>query len=477
MANNREQQTIFALATPMGRSGIAVIRISGPDSVVCVRKLASFLPANVESHRIYFGSLFSILKPKHRLDEVLLSLFLDGRSYTGEESVEISCHGNPLIVDEIQRELVATGCRLADPGEFTYRAFMNGKLDLVQAESVLSLIESQSSFEKDNALKQLGGQISSQIAALEKRALKTMAHIEADIDFSTEGLETMPRADLAESLKIMKQGLEDLLSGYRRGRVLEEGFRIVFAGAPNVGKSSLLNLVLGEDRAIVTSVAGTTRDLVEAWTEVAGVRVSWTDTAGLRSTQDVVESIGIDKVRSQLKKADLIFWVFAPDVVGNSDLQKDLDWILKDKPESLVVLLNKVDLQDTSNSKALKSHWDEFHVPFSDRIEAFGLSVLRGSSAGNQQDFQRLLLSEVESRIQSTGAADSVVLSRSRHFQSLSRALGLVEEAQSMTGDGFGNELVAMPLKEALVEIQSVLGIRYDEQIIDQIFKEFCLGK
>lgn len=477
MAKNREQQTIFALATPMGRSGIAVIRISGPHSVLNVRKLASFLPGNLESHRIYFGSLFSILKPNHRVDEVLLSIFLNGRSYTGEESVEISCHGNPLIVDEIQRELVAAGCRLADPGEFTYRAFMNGKLDLVQAESVLSLIESQSGFEKDNALKQLGGQISSQIGILEKRALRTMAHIEADIDFSTEGLETMPRADLVESLGVMKKGLEDLLSGYRRGRVLEEGFRVVFAGAPNVGKSSLLNLVLGEDRAIVTSVAGTTRDLVEAWTEVAGVRVSWTDTAGLRSTEDLVESIGIDKVRAQLKKADLIFWVFAPDVPGNSDLEKDLDWVLKEKPDALVVLLNKVDLQKAADFEIQNPSWSEFHVALGDRIQSAGVPVLRGSSTGNRENFRELLLSEVVSRIQSTGAADSVVLSRSRHFQSLSRALSLIEEAQNMTGDGFGNELVAMPLKEALVEIQSVLGIRYDEQIIDQIFKEFCLGK
>lgn len=478
MAENRDTQTIFALATPMGRSGIAVIRMSGNQSVACVRKLAPFLPIKVESHRVYYGHLESIRTPNHQVDEVLLTVFLGQKSFTSEESVEISCHGNPLIIEEIQQELTAAGARLAENGEFTYRAFMNGRLDLVQAESVLSLIESQSRFEKDNSLRQLGGGISALVSGIEKKTLRTLAHIEADIDFSTEGLETMTKQDLIANLQTLLGNVNELLSTYRRGRILEEGFRVIFVGAPNVGKSSLLNLVLGQDRAIVTNIPGTTRDLIEAWTEINGVRVSWTDTAGLRTTQDEVEAIGIHKVRDQLAKADLIFWVVAPDVQNNDDLRDDLLWVLKNKPDALMLLLNKTDL--VSGKQNQIDDLSAYGFASAEIVQKLksqtGLEVLRGNREA-ADSLKSQILASVAARIQNTGADERVVLSRARHYQSLSRSEANYREALAMAADGVGNELIAMPLKEALIEIQSVIGIRYDEQIIDQIFKEFCLGK
>lgn len=457
----RESQTIHALATPMGRSGIAVLRISGPGAVSVVRKIAPFIPAEVESHRVYYGHLESLLISGHRLDEVLLTPFLGGRSFTGEECVEISCHGNPVIIDEIQKELIHAGSLPAEPGEFTYRAFMNGRLDLVQAESVLSVIESQSPFEKANALKQLGGAVSQQIASIEKQILHTLAHLEADIDFSTEGLETMTTDELVTSLKKVSAQIDQLVSGYARGRVLEEGFRVVFAGPPNVGKSSLLNLVLGENRAIVTDIAGTTRDTIEAWTEVNGVRVCWTDTAGLRETQDLVENLGIDRVREQLRRADLIFWVSAPDVTVGDD-QRDLEWILRERPDVLVFLRNKADLGEVA-------------MPAVSGAES--IPVLQGSVLSSGADLVERIRGAVSDRIIATGAGDSVVISRARHFEALTSAKSAMDEALGMARDRIGRELLAMPLKEALVRVQSLLGIRYDEQVIDQIFKEFCLGK
>lgn len=465
MVNGRESETIFALATPSGRSGIAVLRVSGAGSVERLRRLASFLPNAVESHRIYYGHLDSVLNPGQIVDEVMLTIFLGHRSFTGEECVEISCHGNPVIIDEIQKELTAVGACPAQPGEFTYRAFMNGRLDLVQAESVLSLIESQSPYQKSNALKQLGGEVSAQVSALEKKLLRTLAHLEADIDFSTEGLETMSSSELLQSLESLLQESLFLLKGYQRGRLLEEGFRVVFAGPPNVGKSSLLNLVLGENRAIVTEVPGTTRDTIEAWTEISGVRVCWTDTAGLRETQDLVESMGIDRVREELRKADLIFWVNSPDVNSGSE-RGELEWILRERREALVFLVNKSDLLDVDETT-----WSPVGSVPNASI------VLRGSTRDHGAALLLQIKALVGSRILETGAGESAVISRARHFQSLQLAHASLTEAQAMARDRMGRELVAMPLKEALIQIQSILGIRYDEQVIDQIFKEFCLGK
>lgn len=456
----RESQTIHALATPMGRSGIAVLRVSGPGAVTVVRRLASFLPAEPESHRVYYGHLESQLNLGRRIDEVLITPFLGGRSFTGETSVEISCHGNPVIIDEIQKELIHVGSLPARPGEFTYRAFMNGRLDLVQAESVLTLIESQSPYEKANALKQLGGEVSGQVAAVEKSLLRTLAHLEADIDFSTEGLETMSLAELEGALQEITTRLRALLSGYSRGRVLEDGFRVVFAGPPNVGKSSLLNAVVGQNRAIVTEIAGTTRDTIEAWTEINGVRVCWTDTAGLRATDDLVETMGIDRVREQLKKADLVFWVSAPDVVSAED-QRDLEWLIEERPEVLAFVRNKADLGDV----------------VAPAVSATEAVVITGSAVHGASELAHQLRTTVETRILATGAGDGVVISRARHFEALTAAEAAMTEALGMARHGLGRELLAMPMKEALIQIQSLLGIRYDEQVIDQIFKEFCLGK
>lgn len=470
MALDRSSETIFALATPLGRSALAVLRISGPKSIPIVRRLARFLPVEVESHRVYYGHLQSILDSEVILDEVLLTAFLGKKSFTGEESVEISCHGNPVIIDEIQRELVTAGAVPAQPGEFTFRAFMNGRLDLVQAESVLSVIESQSPFEKTNALKQLGGELSEAVAGLEKQLLRTLAHVEADIDFSTEGLETMPQGQLVKQLEEVLGGLCSILEGYRRGRLLNEGFRVVFAGPPNVGKSSLLNLVVGQDRAIVTEIAGTTRDTIESWTDIGGIRVSWVDTAGLRDTSDRVEQLGIARVRSYLKKCDLVFWVLATDVAMGEEVE-DLKWLIEERPEVLVVVENKSDLLTDKGGESVRSAVG--------LLSDLGMEIptVRGSTVVNAGAFRDELVGLVRSKISDTGAADTAVISRARHFDSLQAAQNALLEAVALARDGISRDILAMPMKEALIQIQAVLGIRYDEQIIDQIFKEFCLGK
>ncbi|HEY8270443.1 MAG TPA: tRNA uridine-5-carboxymethylaminomethyl(34) synthesis GTPase MnmE, partial [Pseudobdellovibrionaceae bacterium] len=307
---DRDSQTICAVSTPHGVGGISVIRISGPNSLEVTRKIAKFLPQKIESHKIYFGTLQDF-QSRENVDEVLVAYFQKGHSFTGEEVVEISCHGNPQICQNILNLLITGGARSADKGEFTYRAFMNGKVDLVQAESILALIESQSEKAQKLALRQLKGQLSQKLERIEDQLTWLMAHIEAGIDFSTEGLDLVDTEIIKEKLVEIETSLKSLVNSYKAGRILKDGVRIALVGSPNVGKSSLLNLLLEEDRAIVTAIAGTTRDVISGDTKYDGLKLTFLDTAGIRNhTSDIVEQIGIQKSREAYADADVVLFVF-----------------------------------------------------------------------------------------------------------------------------------------------------------------------
>lgn len=458
-------QTICAVATPAGLGGISVIRVSGTRAADLVRKLADFLPASLVSHTIYYGFLERIDRSE-RIDEVLLSYFAAGRSFTGEETVEISCHGSPVICNEIMKELILAGCRIAEPGEFTYRAFMNGRVDLIQAESVQMLVASQTNEERKNSLRQLSGGLSEQVSVIESRLTRLLAHTEADIDFSTEGLETMAATESLREIEDLQKLVGDLIASYRAGRVLREGFRTLFLGRTNVGKSSLLNLVLAEDRAIVTDIAGTTRDLVEGWSDVRGVRVSWVDSAGLRETQEKVESIGIDKTLRESQKADLIFWVCdLSEEIEASELALVRDLVVQKK--DVIVLANKKDLVRDSQVRLLN---------LVGKLKGFGISEIFAVTTKGHGD-RAAILRCVEARVDKIGGANSVVVSQARHFEALGKAKASLDDAHQAHKDFASPEIIALALKEALIRVQEILGIRYDEQVIDRIFKEFCLGK
>lgn len=453
--------TICAVATPSGVGGISVIRVSGPKAVHCIRQLAEFFPERPESHTISYGFLRRS-SDQEKIDEVLLSFFAGGRSFTGEETVEISCHGSPKICSDIIQELVAAGARVANRGEFTYRAFMNGRIDLVQAESVHGLVVSQTALERKNLLRQLEGGLSERVVALEKDLTRLLAHIEADIDFSTEGLETMTSSELLLVAQRIGDEVNSLLAGYQKGRLFREGFRVLFLGLPNVGKSSLLNLALGEDRSIVTDIPGTTRDLVEGWTELQGVRVSWMDSAGLRSGAETVEAMGIERALNEAARADLLFWVIDFSTELSEDIRPHLRSHLN-SGKDIVVLANKVDMV-----KDVDERLNRFR-------EKLGVDLLPISARESKQ--RCVLLKCIENRLSQLGSANEVVLSQTRHFESLSKASQSMTEAISSIEKKVSREIVALTLKEALIQVQQMLGIRYDEQVIDQIFKEFCLGK
>lgn len=471
---DRDQDTICAVSTPHGVGGIAVVRVSGPKALAAVSTIAPFLPEHPESHRVYFG----VLKAREgdEIDEVLVSYFKQGRSFTGEEVLEISCHGSPVICQSILQNLIQAGCRPADRGEFTYRAFMNGKMDLVQAESVLSLIESQSQQAARLALRQLKGSVSHKLEDIENDMTWVLAHAEAGIDFSTEGIQVVENTAVLGRLERIQAGLEELVGTFKVGRLLKDGFRVVLTGLPNVGKSSLLNLFLEDDRAIVTDIPGTTRDVIHGDTSYKGVKFTFLDTAGLReSVSDLVERIGIQKSREAAGESDVVFFVL--DIEKGLSLEElsileGLDpqrtYILANKVDRLVQVPSAVELFDRHKSCKFFQNIEDLEVFIKRRV--FFVSAL--DKKARSQVLEQLVKEFADLQIENT-----VLISNSRHLENLSRALENTMRSKGVVEQGLGEEFLALELKEALIAIHETLGKRFDDQIMDRVFKEFCIGK
>jgi tRNA modification GTPase len=401
-------------------------------------------------------------------DEALVTYFAHRKSFTGEETLEFSTHGSPTIVQLLLQALVEAGAKTAEKGEFTFRAFMNGNLDLVQAESVLALIESQSSLGAKQALRQLKGDLSEELQGLESEITWSLAHIEAGIDFSQEGLETVSPKELLKRLGVVRERLQKRLASYRQGRVIKEGLRVVLMGRPNVGKSSLLNVLLEEERAIVTEIPGTTRDLIEAPLIVAGIKVNLTDTAGLRESTDVVEKMGIERTHRASQDAELILYVVEAGKLGQGG---ELEELRKKDPSKVVLLVNKVD--QVADAEAERTQIIE-------KLHEFGISppekMLFVSAFDKKRAFETVMTALTE-WVQKAGIEDQTVLFQARHFERLQTAEENLGRGMQLVFDGVSPELAAFELKEALLCVQETLGTHYDDQILDRVFKEFCLGK
>lgn len=470
---DKDKDTICAIATPHGVGGISVIRISGPHSLSIVQKIASFLPALPESHRVYYG----VLKFENdALDEVLVTYFQVGKSFTGEEVFEISCHGSPTICQSILNALISLGARMADRGEFTYRAFMNGKIDLVQAESVLSLIESQSQQAAKLALRQLKGDLSRRLEEIEDKMTWILAHAEASIDFSTEGIDVVDYSEVQEKLIWIEKELTKLVSTFKVGRLLKDGFKVVLTGLPNVGKSSLLNLFLEDERAIVTDIAGTTRDIVSGDTSFNGFKFTFVDTAGLRDhATDVVERIGIQRSYEAQNDSDGVFFVYDCSLGLRAD---ELTVLNSLNPERTFILANKVDQADRDQAKkdlikALSE--SKFFSQVADPTDFIKKRVFFVSALDKR--VRESVLTSLMDQVGDLQVESSVLLSNSRHFENLSKALVNTQRSQGVISQGLGSEFLALELKESLIAIHETLGKRYDDQIMDRVFKEFCIGK
>ncbi|MBC7421078.1 MAG: tRNA uridine-5-carboxymethylaminomethyl(34) synthesis GTPase MnmE [Bdellovibrio sp.] len=461
----RIEETICAISTPPGKGGIAVIRVSGPAALATAKKIAPGLnKKQIESHKAYFCEIIDLKNAK--VDEVLVTYFVHGKSFTGEEVIEISCHGSTYITQKILDLLIENGCSMADRGEFTFRAFMNNRIDLVQAESVLSLIDSQNELSAKMALRQLDGHISKQFLKLESDLTWCLAHIEASIDFSTEGLDIIDNSVLIEKVKIILKEIYQLINSYQSGRLLKDGVKVVLVGEPNVGKSSLLNLLLQNEKAIVTEIAGTTRDIIEGATVHDGVKYLISDTAGLRETTDLVEKIGVDRSRQEALKADVLAFVLD---VNERDWETSFALFKEVGGSKNLFLVNKVDqapeISKAEITKKLQSY--QANINPEQVILTSALDPKARSS----------VLDNVKTTIGSLSYLEEAMISSARQFEKAKYAADMIEVSLKELEKNSGAEFVAMYLKDALVSLQQILGHAYDDQIMDRVFKEFCLGK
>lgn len=457
-----DEDTICALSTAPGVGGIAVIRVSGPQAYAITRKICTYLPETPESHRLYFGNCRSL--DGEPLDEVLVSYFAEGRSFTGEQTTEISCHGGTVVTTSILKELVKVGCRTARRGEFTYRAFMNGRLDLVQAESVLGLIESQSKQSAKAALRQLQGHLSSEFARIEDDLLWILAQLEASIDFSTEGIEVIPSQVLLSRTEGLIAFVEKLVGTYERGRLIREGLQIALVGRPNAGKSSLLNAFLREDRAIVTEHAGTTRDLIEGRLFFAGVPVTFVDTAGIRETENEIEKIGIERSKTAMQRSDFVFYVID---LNTSEWRDEIKEFHQSELSNAFFVFNKVDLDLQGDLQEASQR----------ELRSLGLEN-RGFwvSAVSRRGLDEIELM-LEKKVQEADSETSNIVTQARHLELLQKIQSCLTTALGLIKRDSSPEFIAFELQESIRAIHELLGKEFNEQIIDRIFKEFCLGK
>ncbi|MEK8128943.1 tRNA uridine-5-carboxymethylaminomethyl(34) synthesis GTPase MnmE [Paenibacillus filicis] len=456
------QDTIAAIATPSGEGGIAVIRVSGDEAVAVSDRLFSGKAklADVPTHTVNYG----FIRTPHtgeRVEEVLVTVMRGPRSFTKEDVVEISCHGGFVSVRKVLDLVLESGARLAEPGEFTKRAFLNGRIDLSQAEAVIDLIRAKSDRAFRIAMKQSEGSLSKRIGELRHRLVELMAHIEVNIDYPEHDVEELTNAFIKEKCSLALEDIERLLVTAEQGKILREGLVTAIIGRPNVGKSSLLNTLAQEDRAIVTDIAGTTRDVVEEYVHVNGIPLKLLDTAGIRETSDVVERIGVEKSRQALSDADLILLVFNG---AEQLLPEEREMIAELAGRQVIAIVNKVDLPQQLEEADLSEAFGSDRVVRMSLLEQQGIVDLEKAIA-------RIFFSgQVES-------SDLTYVSNARHIHLLKSARSALQEAFDAAESYVPIDMIQIDIRTGWEHLGEIIGDSVSESLIDQIFSQFCLGK
>lgn len=455
--------TIAAIATPIGEGGIGVIRVSGPLSEKILLRL--FRPrrrrTSFTSHHLYHGDIVSPHNEKV-LDEVMIALLKGPHSYTGEDSVEIYCHGGPLIMKTILREVLREGARAAEPGEFTKRAFLNSRIDLSQAQAVMEMISARSEEDLNRAVSRLKGSLGEKTRALQSSLLDTAARLEAAIDFPEDDTELPDARKMTQDLEKVADQVNALAATYEEGKLYREGLHVVITGKPNVGKSSILNRLVGSERAIVTAIPGTTRDLIRESIRIKGIPIDLTDTAGIHSTNNVIESKGMELVRGELARADLIIFVLD----GNSGIGvEDREIADNIKGKALIVAVNKSDLPQRTDIQELRSLLPGDEPLFVSAKTGMGLDLI-------EDGISRFAASRV-----SAGPQRDIIISDLRQRNSLEKAGKALERAISGLSGGLTADIVILDVRDALTALGEITGDSTDREIIDRIFANFCIGK
>ncbi|MDB9724867.1 tRNA uridine-5-carboxymethylaminomethyl(34) synthesis GTPase MnmE [Salibacteraceae bacterium] len=452
--------TIVALATPQGVGAIGVIRLSGSKSIDILSKVFSKDLRNANSHTAHFGQI----KDKDRIvDEVLVTLFLDGKSYTGEEVVEVSCHGSQYILQDVIRLFVENGALPAKPGEFTLRAFLNGKLDLSQAEAVADLIASNSEAAHKVAMQQMRGGFSEQIKKLRADLIHFASMVELELDFSEEDVEFANRDELKALIWNIHVVIQALVSSFKSGNVIKNGVPVVIAGKPNAGKSTLLNALLNEEKALVTEIAGTTRDVIEDEVIWNGVVFRFIDTAGIRETEDLVESLGVKKTLEKMREAAIVCYLFDAANIETSELKTIVSALKNDVEKTnseLVIIANKSDQLSKEKRSFLEHEYDPI--------------FLSAKEKNNLEELENHLIELVN--LGKIGEQD-VVITNSRHYLALTSANEALMRAYNGLSNELSGDLLAADIRQSLFHLGEITGEVTTDDLLENIFSKFCIGK
>lgn len=452
--------TIAAISTATGNGGIGIIRLSGKESFEILNKI--FIPKNQEKVPGYTMKYGHIVDAnKNIIDEVLVSYFYEPKSYTTENMCEINSHGGFVVERKILEMCIANGAKLAEPGEFTKRAFLNGRIDLVQAESIIDLINSKSEKEARASINQLEGRLSKNINRIKANLLDLMADVEASIDYPEYDIEEVTNNKVLDELDTIESRLYSISNSFKNGKILREGIKTAIVGKPNAGKSSLLNTILNEERAIVSEIQGTTRDTIEEFVTIEGITLKLIDTAGIRNAIDEIERIGVNKSKKIINDAELVIAIFD----GTKDLEEEDYEILElIKDKNAIILLNKADIKDSrldSNNKILDCNKKVIKV-----------SAKNGDNIDKlYQEISRMY------QINNIEIDDGDIITNIRHKQQIDEAIKSVEKAKETIYNNMPIDIIEIYLKQVLSELGKITGDDVSENIINEIFSKFCLGK
>ena len=448
--------TIAAISTPLGVGAISIIRVSGNDAINIVKKIYKGKDlSNIKSHTINYGHIYE--KDK-LIDEVLVSIMLKPNTFTREDIVEINSHGGIATTNKILELLLSNGCRLAEPGEFTKRAFLNGRIDLIEAEGVMDLINSKTEKSMELAINQVNGHTSNLIKELREKLIKIIANINVNIDYPEyEDIKEVTNQDIINNIDSIENSLKNILKNSKDNQIIKEGIKTAIIGSPNVGKSSILNRLIDEDKAIVTDIPGTTRDIVEGNILINGIMLKIIDTAGIRKTEDYVENIGVEKSLKLIDKSDLIIYVLNNNETIN---QENIDLLEKIKNKNYIVVINKIDLEKKLDDKIFDSN------------KTIKISALDN----NCVEIIKNKICELFN-LEELNNNDLTYLSSARSISLLNQSLNKLKEIKSSLKTNIPIDFIELDLREIWNILGEIIGETYTEELIDKLFSQFCLGK